>query len=71
LLAGRIEATFMAAQTRPMINTDAQQAPMEYFSDAFQTRLAGASRKRAAPFEDAGAFVHRLGLIAIRSIAII
>jgi hypothetical protein len=56
----------MAAQTGPMINTDAQQAPLEYFS-----RLAGASRKRAARFEDAGAFVHRLGLIAIRPIAII
>jgi hypothetical protein len=33
LLAGRIEATFMAAQTYRMINTDAQQAPPEYFSE--------------------------------------
>jgi hypothetical protein len=53
----------MAAQTRPVINTDAQQAPLEYFSDTFQTRLAGAWRKRAAPFEDVRAFVHRLDLI--------
>jgi hypothetical protein len=34
-----------------MINTDAQQAPLEDFSDTFQTRLAGASRKRAAPLK--------------------